>query len=86
MILYLSSIHYVLVVSPSEKRLNQKNVVFALETTQQYHIILQYASNFDILVTNTNNPAYSIEKRFRTLQAACTCISACVGGGGGQWN
>ena len=62
------------------KRLNPKNVVFALQANiyQQYHIILHYASNFDIFVTNTNNPSNSVEKRFRTLQAACTCILACV--------
>ena len=78
---YLSSMHYA-VVSPSEKNQFQENVVFALAATQPYHIILHYASNFDILVTNTNNPSSSIEKRFRTLQSACTCISACVCGRG----
>ena len=75
----------------SFRRLSPKKCRFCARSYwiyQQYHIILHYASNFDILVTNVNNPSNSIEKRFRTFQAACMCISACVWGGGEgeHWN
>ena len=55
---------------------------------QQYHIILLYANNYDILVINSNNLLNSIEKRYRTLkqlarvsQRVCV-VCMCVRGGG----
>ena len=67
------------------KRLNPEKRFCTRSFTTDHIIqfILYYARNHDILVTNTNNPSYNIEKRFRTLKQLARVSQRVCGGGGG---